>query len=66
LLTPMMIVLWASTIYLRYHYCIDLIAGASLALGVYWLTAGKQQAADDFSDALASVPGQRVPSTSSD
>ena len=67
LLTPMMIVLWASTVYLRYHYCIDLIAGALLALGVYWLTAGKrQQAADAFPDVLASVPGQRVPSTSSD
>ena len=39
LLTPLLVVLWVSTIYLRYHYSIDLIAGAALALGVFWLTA---------------------------
>jgi membrane-associated phospholipid phosphatase len=40
LLTPLLVLLWASTIYLRYHYCIDLIAGVCLAVGVFGLTAG--------------------------
>jgi hypothetical protein len=43
-LTPMIVVLWVSTIYLRYHYFIDLIAGAALALGVFFLTASGKQA----------------------
>ena len=30
--------LWISTVYLRYHYGVDLIAGIILALGCVWLT----------------------------
>ena len=30
--------LWISTVYLRYHYGVDLIAGIVLALGCIWLT----------------------------
>tara|TARA_B100000959_G_scaffold253421_1_gene284269 strand:- start:908 stop:1888 length:981 start_codon:yes stop_codon:yes gene_type:complete len=30
--------LWISTIYLRYHYGVDLVAGIILALGCLWLT----------------------------
>ena len=30
--------LWISTVYLRYHYGVDLIAGVILALGCVWLT----------------------------
>lgn len=30
--------LWISTVYLRYHYGVDLLAGIVLALGGYWLT----------------------------
>lgn len=30
--------LWISTIYLRYHYGVDLVAGIILALGCWWLT----------------------------
>tara|TARA_B100001971_G_C18201634_1_gene544993 strand:+ start:88 stop:1068 length:981 start_codon:yes stop_codon:yes gene_type:complete len=30
--------LWISTIYLRYHYGVDLVAGVILALGCWWLT----------------------------
>lgn len=45
-LTPMIAVLWVSTIYLRYHYCIDLIAGAALAVGAFVLTASDRCASD--------------------
>ena len=30
--------LWISTVYLRYHYGVDLLAGIGLALGCLWLT----------------------------
>jgi membrane-associated phospholipid phosphatase len=30
--------LWISTVFLRYHYGIDLVAGIALALGCIWLT----------------------------
>jgi hypothetical protein len=67
LLTPLLVLLWASTIYLRYHYCVDLIAGACLALGVFGLTAGRHVAEPlSLSDALVPAPGRRVPSTLSD
>jgi len=52
LLTPLLVVLWVSTIYLRYHYSIDLIAGAVLALGIFWLTAVRKPLSE-ASDALA-------------
>ena len=32
--------IWAATIYLRYHYALDLIAGFSLAAFALWLTKG--------------------------
>ncbi|MFT3961824.1 phosphatase PAP2 family protein [Propionivibrio sp.] len=45
-LTPLIVVLWASTIYLRYHYCIDLLAGAALAGASFLLAdAGQRQGA---------------------
>ena len=34
---PMVIMLIISTIYLRHHYVIDLIAGLILAVVVFWL-----------------------------
>lgn len=45
-LTPLLVVLWVSTIYLRYHYSIDLITGAALALGFFWLTAVRRPLAE--------------------
>jgi hypothetical protein len=34
LITPPIVLLWLSTMYLRYHYAVDVLAGAALALGV--------------------------------
>lgn len=37
-LFPLMVLLWTSTIYLRYHYFIDVLAGTMLALVVFAMT----------------------------
>jgi hypothetical protein len=66
LLTPLMLVLWVSTIYLRYHYCIDLIVGAVLALSVFWLTAVNRRPAKALSDAPESADAQRASPCSTD
>ena len=34
LITPLIVLLWASTMYLRYHYGVDVVAGAALAFAV--------------------------------
>jgi hypothetical protein len=65
-LTPLMIVLWLSTIYLRYHYCIDLIAGTVLALKIFWLTAVNKKLAYTHPDALNAITGRRVLSSPTD
>ncbi|MDR2188985.1 MAG: phosphatase PAP2 family protein [Azonexus sp.] len=36
-LTPVMLSIVTATVYLRYHYGIDLLAGIALALGVLWV-----------------------------
>jgi hypothetical protein len=36
-LTPMLLCIVVATVYLRYHYGIDLLAGIALALGVLWI-----------------------------
>jgi len=38
-MTPLMLLLWGSTIFLRFHYTIDVICGAALAIGCFWFTA---------------------------
>ena len=37
-LAPVIISLWISTLYLRYHYLIDLVAGVALAFLALWLS----------------------------
>ena len=37
ILSPLVLSLWVSTIYLRYHYLIDCVAGLLLAPPCYWL-----------------------------
>ena len=37
ILAPLILSLWVSTIYLRYHYLVDCLAGFILALLSYWL-----------------------------
>lgn len=37
LLTPLILSLWISTVYLRYHYLVDCLAGLALAPLCYWL-----------------------------
>ena len=37
ILSPLVLSLWVSTIYLRYHYLIDCLAGLLLAPPCYWL-----------------------------
>lgn len=64
-LTPLIVVLWVSTLYLRYHYCIDLVAGAVLAVGVFSLTANDLPTASDFAETLDAASGQRALSLSS-
>ena len=39
LLSPLMVLLWLSTLYLRYHYAADVLAGAALALGCFFIAA---------------------------
>ena len=34
---PLALLLFAATIYLRYHYVVDMLAGYVLALVVFWL-----------------------------
>lgn len=38
-LAPVAVALVFSTVYLRYHYAVDLLGGVALAAGVLWLTA---------------------------
>jgi len=38
ILAPLVLSLWVSTVYLRYHYLIDCVAGFLLALFCCWLT----------------------------
>src|SRR4029077_18302191 len=40
ILSPLMLSLWFSTLYLRYHYLIDVVAGLILAPLSYWLANG--------------------------
>jgi len=42
LFTVAMLLVWGSTIYLRYHWVPDLLAGAALAAFSYWLAARVQ------------------------
>jgi membrane-associated phospholipid phosphatase len=35
-ITPAIVLLWVSTMYLRYHYGVDVLAGAALAIAVQW------------------------------
>ena len=44
LLLPIALGIWASTLYLRYHYVVDLLAGWVLALGCCWLAPRLNQA----------------------
>lgn len=37
ILTPLILSLWLSTVYLRYHYLVDCLAGLALAPPCYWL-----------------------------
>ena len=37
ILTPLILSLWISTVYLRYHYLVDCLAGLALAPLSYWL-----------------------------
>jgi hypothetical protein len=37
--TPLLLLLWGSTIFLRFHYATDVICGASLAVFCFWFTA---------------------------
>lgn len=38
ILSPLILSLWVSTVYLRYHYLIDVVAGMILAPLCYWLS----------------------------
>ena len=38
LLSPLVLGLWVSTVYLRYHYVVDVVAGLILAPLCYWLS----------------------------
>ncbi len=40
LLSPLILSLWASTVYLRYHYLIDIVAGLILAPSCFWIANG--------------------------
>ncbi len=37
ILSPLMLSLWVSTVYLRYHYLVDVLAGLALAPPSFWL-----------------------------
>lgn len=49
ILTPFVLSLWASTLYLRYHYAVDCIAGFILAPLCYWLANALYKRYGDFS-----------------
>jgi membrane-associated phospholipid phosphatase len=38
IISPLILSLWVSTVYLRYHYLIDVLAGLALAPLCYWLS----------------------------
>jgi len=38
-IAPVVLLLWGSTIFLRYHYLSDVIVGGALAVIIFWLTA---------------------------
>jgi membrane-associated phospholipid phosphatase len=40
ILSPLILSLWFSTVYLRYHYLVDVLAGLVLAPISYWLANG--------------------------
>ena len=43
-IAPLVFLLWVSTLYLRYHYLTDTLAGAALAVTVFLLTYEKKDA----------------------
>ncbi len=44
-IAPLVFLLWGSTLYLRYHYFIDIACGAALAIGVYLATHDRERVA---------------------
>jgi membrane-associated phospholipid phosphatase len=52
-LTPLILSLWVSTVYLRYHYLIDVLAGLILAPLSFWLA---NRLFSRFSEVAASAP----------
>lgn len=66
IMAPMMAVLWASTIYLRYHYCIDVIVGAATAAITFVLTSSDQGPSKVAPESTSNVSGNCVLSPNSD
>jgi hypothetical protein len=60
-LTPILLLLWVSTPYLRYHYFIDVAAGFALALLVFTLTARRERPRSTACASAAPVPLLRPP-----
>lgn len=60
-LTPILLLLWVSTLYLRYHYFIDVVAGFVLAFLVFALTSLRETPRSSASAGAAPFPLLRPP-----
>jgi membrane-associated phospholipid phosphatase len=66
ILSPFVLSLWVSTLYLRYHYLIDVVAGLAMAPLSYWLANGLFRRFGDipFSVAIPASWAARLPNPS--